>query len=190
MKYSYGTFKQLDVSAAEALLAFCRLVNPLGNAFHPNALQTVIESWMQKKGPNCRKFFRQFFNIHGMLEKSWNISLNPNGPLPKQIHCETNSTLRCALKWKNWRGGGTTITLTFLGGGTDQKIFLAVTSHDLSTAEHYAELAGLPEPKLEQDMRPRFVFTLTPQPHVPIQKSIWDVQIPLGDLLDFIQKYR
>ncbi len=195
MRYSYGTFKQLDTTAAEALLLFCQVVNPLGNAFHPNKLKVVVEGWLQKKGPLCKKFFRQFHNIQGMLDKSWNNALNlhqasnPDGPLPKQILCKRDLALRYALTWHNWLGGGTIITLTFLGSGTSQRIFLAVTSKDLSVAKYYATLVKLPEPTIQQDLRPWFI----PQPvlaPVPAQKSIWDTKIPLGDLLDFIQKYR
>ncbi len=168
----YSTFKQLEIPSSEALQLFCKVACARGG-FHPFELQSRIT---ETENTGFGKYFPRHIRIEAVLEKAYKAALtrhnntNPGGPLPKRI-VSKKSVGRYALQWKE---GDMVITLTFLGNNT----FLAVTGFNLNHVFEYATRLGLPKPAKQTV-------------HTSQLTQNWhDVKIPLGDLIDFINRYR
>ncbi len=176
---TYTTFKQLKVPSLEALQLFCKATCARGG-FHPLEFQSRITE-TEKVG--FRRHFTRHIRIEATLQTAYEAALirhnnsNPGGPIPKRITSQ-KGTIRYSLKWKE---SGTIITLTFLR----QDTFLAVTGLNLDRVAEYATRLRLPEP-VAQEIRHSQHLTET---HL-IAQSWRDVSIPLGDIIDFVNRYR
>ena len=178
---SYSSFKTLTCSKAEALLLFCNALHL--EAFHPKAFRIAIEEKVHLECPRTvTRFFARARNIETMLVETYAVALNkhkalnPHGFLPKRI-IFGHQFQRHFLQWRTQ--GGTIITLTSIS----QKLHLNLHSFSEKEAQRYALKMELPTPK-QQLYVPKVSSVET------LPNNWRDVKIPLGDIIDFINKYR
>ncbi len=188
---SFGGFhshRRKHSNLQRSLLRFCNVINPLKNAFHPTAFRELLLSQNRS-----RIFFDDPANIEHIVDESYRTALkkhyaeNPNGPLPLRITLSKEILYggKYSLQWVSKRGRGTMFRLII--SPLQNQASLLIKGRDLAVVWECAQGAGLPKPKAEIENVPPVVtsvVTVTPKLLAKLH-----VTIPLGEILDLIQKY-
>ena len=175
--------KRTESVTHQALIKFCKVINPTGLAFHPSFFQEML-----KNPPMTGKFLRVGSNVQALLQEAYRKSLikhvmnTSQGPLPREIQFSRAFVYEYRLKWHSLRMGGIGIILII--GQWGKPRFL-IKGKNIELVRECGSFLGLPEPHFEKD---RLAVT-TPYPKELTQK-LADIQVPLGDLLDFLKKYQ
>jgi hypothetical protein len=187
---SYGSLDGL--TTVEALKKFCEVVNPIGKAFHPSFFLKIIEAKEKRKRGHGR-LFNIPSAIKGLLRVSYEFALkqhleqNPFGPLPIEISIR-NFEGYCTLQYKTTKMTRIEIQIPTPYASDGSTCRMGIFGPCKPEIFRRAMLAGLPEPVKKPKLIP--VVQLPSHP-LPVELvNFADVKIPLGDLLDFVAKYR
>jgi hypothetical protein len=180
----------VGLTALETMKKFCAVANPNGKIYHLNFFLTLLARREKRRGPTAKSWHRPG-DIFQLLNFAYQNALakhkkeNPTGPLPIQVsykqygfsgfslqyETKSETRIRIEIPWDRLRE--TVPCRMFIFGKIHPEVLKKTT------------LAGLPEPVYVPQPRP---IIAEPKPVQLV--SLADVKIPLGDLLDFIEKYR
>lgn len=159
----------------KAILAFCRLVNPHDQAFHPHFLAEEVESYSGKeKFFDFRSGVEQLIARSSMSSLKKHVEIGSKGPLPNKIHFVTRRGL-FILKWRSLSGVEYQL---FIYRRDTPYLLIKGTNIPLVSLKIFQ--AGLPKP---ESTRVDFM------PGKPLP-NLADIEIPLGDLVEFLKKYQ
>lgn len=178
---------KFGAEALKAMEIFCRVCSPSQKAYEPQHLLKVIGS--QDNLPT--DFPIQAEAIRKMVESAHGQSLNkhflenPYGSLPNRIIFQKHlgeKHKRCTFTWQSSHGEFRVVLTLYRSSSPS----LRIVGRTRAIVSKRAALARLPDPTLAQGLSLPRTSPLSPSPLVALQ----DVKVPIGDLLDFLAKYR
>lgn len=185
--------KNLNSLTVEALKTFCSTINPTGKAFHSTFLLQTIEKNEKKRG-KCARFFNRPSALNMMVKWSYeratakHLKENPSGPFPKQITFKDFSGRQYfTLQYRTTIGTVIQIEIEYPGyTGSSRLVVFGKSKYQVSM---YAQLAGLPKPTWVPLTIPVLNTAMFQnEREIPLEQMV-NVRIPLGELLDLLQKY-
>lgn len=188
----------LGLPPGEAVLEFCRVINPLGNTFHSIFLSKMVEKQMKQRGPSA-KFFRSPTRLKKLVRESFSHAIqehrkqNPFGPFPREISwMNLPHKLSFSLQYVT-RMAKTRVRLTI--GYKNLGLYqseLKIFGWNEYSVKKYATIARIGQPRFELSRMQQSPFSLLGY-HYLLRSSklekLRDIQISLGQAIDLLKQY-
>ena len=171
-----------------AMIRLCQIINQgFWKAFHPATLEEDL------RRQNYRgKFFRDEKNVTRLLDRTYELALKKHqdsgstGPLPNRIKIGFNSN----SYFLQWETTNKEVTYTLFIFKLKADPTLRISGNMGMMAVNRALRKGLLGIQfMRKNWRPDTVCTYT-VPEKKETRNILDVKVHLGDLLDFLKKYK
>ncbi len=188
----------------EAIRAFCSMVNPKAQAFHPTILKR--ETPPEEEFPRDFKLRAEF--VGKLIEKTYGLALEQHrernlrvlphqteGPLPNKIVFGQPPRLRNLCYTLSWTSSGNEIKLILTCfQSRHQPPTLRIIGWRENQVKHRADLVWIARPitmtnnwyGLGQMKRRNNLVS----PKQPDLQNLINVKVPLGDVVEFLKKYQ
>ena len=189
----------LGLPPGEAVLEFCRVINPLGNAFHSTFLTKMVEKQIKQRGSSA-KFFRSPARLKRLVRENFSRAVqehrkqNPFGPFPRQI------------SWMNMQHK-LSFSLQYITGIAKTRIQLTIGYKKLGlyqselkifgrceySVKKYAGIARIGQPRFEPPHIQQSSFSLLGYHyllHSNKLEKLRGIEISLGQAMDLLKQYK